>query len=328
MFAIYPYAWTRGRGAIAPERAPRGRGRVRRGSLGVWLVAALGALVIAADLLTPLMAGQAPRAAEGLADRQALALQHQQRNAVRNTVLVEAEERHRQLGGAAGGEGADEEQEAAAGGQRPGRQPAGRAATPAGRQARRRATTGTPTRVRGGAGAPTWTAPACTNRPDVACMGTPPFVSQIRVFNADRWKDRFKQWPDEAQAYADEVILQAYNDETATYTAKNLQASFDTDAGLLLLQGFAADPAQHFKLRVLNEAFKLGGSTTLSAKWTVLYNLVEALPPNAAYAPAQLARRRGPHTGTGHAPTGSFIGSGGGERPTETVSGGLPAGRG
>ena len=325
MFAIYPYAWTRGRGAIAPERAPRGRGRVRRGSLGVWLVAALGALVIAADLLTPLMAGQAPRAAEGLAVRQALALQHQQRNTVRNQGLVEAEERHRQLGGAAGGEGSDEEQEAAAGGQRPGRQPAGRAATPAGRQARRRAT-GTPGsgRVRGGAvRGPTWQCQHAPTWPDVACMGTPPFVSQIRVFNAQTWKDKFIPWPGEAKDYADEVIMQAYSEVSDTYTAAALMASFTTAQ----LQGFAADPAQHFKLRVLNEAFKLGGKTTL-AKWPVLHGLVEALPPNAAYAPAQLARRRGPHTGTGHAPTGSFIGSGGGERPTETVSGGLPAGRG
>ena len=45
----------------------------KRYTLGVWLFAALGTLVIAAELLKPLMAGQAPPAAEGLADRQALA---------------------------------------------------------------------------------------------------------------------------------------------------------------------------------------------------------------------------------------------------------------
>ena len=144
-------------------------------------------------------------------------------------------------------------------------------------------------------------------------MEHPP-VSQKRVFNVETWKDKFKQWPGEAQAYADEVIMQAYSELACTYTAVNLAASFTTAQ----LQGFALDPAQHFKLRVLNEAFKLGGKTTL-AKWPVLHGLVEALPPNANYAPTQLARKRGPRAGTTHAPTGS----GGG-----TVSGGLPAARG
>ena len=95
-------------------------------------------------------------------------------------------------------------------------------------------------------------------------------MQRSRAFDKENWLWRFNgprgagKWADQAKRWAGNQWLLAFDAATGTYSAANLRNYYSSPENRLLLEQWSKDVAQHYKLRVLDEASSSSSSSSLA----------------------------------------------------------------
>ena len=131
---------------------------------------------------------------------------------------------------------------------------------------------------------------ACTGR----AYGSLPYwippetMQKTRTFDRSNWMARFgnrSKWSLPAIQFSGTAYIQAYDAATLSHSAANLRNFYRQPQNAHLLEEWARDPLKHYKLRVLDQAYRVGGGTSADTsrekRWQELHDLVVKLPPVA-----------------------------------------------